>query len=160
MNEIPLEVLVRHASREVGNFFAEKVEKKRAEGYVAVLVSDFTDNLYFLRCDKNGYPDTYRFNYMTFDSISVATLAADSLPSVSSMTVDEVSICLEKPLLTGRYDYRERPAVFLWEGRQISKKKIPLEKLNVSELMKLAQQVIKDREGLVIDEAFRNKIYK
>jgi len=160
MNEMPLEVLVRHASREVGNFFAEKVEKKRAEGYVAVLVSDFTDNLYFLKCDRNGYPNEYMFNYMTFDSVSLAVIKDGAVPTMSTMTVDQVSIYLEKPLLTGRYNYTERPAVFLWEGRQMSKQKIPLEKLNVSELMKLAQQVIKDREGLVIDEAFKNKIYK
>lgn len=160
MNEIPLEVLVRHASHEVGKFFAEKVEKKRAEGYVAVLVSDFTDNLYFMKCDKNGYPNAHMFNYMTFDSLSLTAISMNSVPSMSTMSVEEVSICIEKPLLTGRYDYRERPAVFLWEGRQMSKHKIPLEKLNVSELMKLAQQVIKDREGLVIDEALKNKIYK
>lgn len=160
MNEIPLEVLVRHSAQEVGKFFAEKVEKKRAEGYVAVLVSDFTDNLYFMKCDKNGYPNEYMFNYMTFDSLSLSVIKDGALPTMSSMTVEQVTIYLEKPLLTGRYDYRERPAVFLWEGRQMSKSKIPLNKLNVSELMKLAQQVIIDREGLVIDEAFKNKIYK
>lgn len=161
MDRVPLEVIVRHASREVGNFFAEQVEKERREGKVAILVEDFTNSLYFMRCDKNGYPDYHHFRYMTFDSLNLAVLQKGEIPSTPiSMTVEEVSIMIEKPLISQNYDYNGYPIVFLWKGRRMSSRKIPLEKLNVSELQKIAQQAILNREGLVIDEAMSNKIYK
>lgn len=160
MDKVPLEVLIRHSAHEVGKFFAEKVENERRNGKVAVLVEDFTHSLYFIHCDNEGYPNEYMFNYMTFDSLSLATIAKGSMPTTTSMSVEQVSIYLEKPLILNRYDWREKPIVFLWSGRKMSTSKIPLEKLNVSELMKIAQQVIQNREGLVIDEAIKNKIYK
>lgn len=160
MDNVPLEVLVRHASHEVGKYFAEKVELKRKEGYVAVILEDFTHSLYFVKCDKSGYPDYHYFRYATLDPMSVSILADGAVPEYKSVTVEEISVMLEKPLLSARYDYRERPAVFLWQGRKMGREKIPLEKLNVSELLKLAQQAVINREGLVIDEALKNKIYK
>jgi len=161
MDRIPLEVIVRHASRKVGDFFAEQVEKERLNGRVAILVEDFTNSLYFMRCNENGYPNFHQFNYMTFDSINVAILNQGEIPSTPvSMTVEEVSIMIEKPLISQQYNYDGYPVVFLWKGRRISSRKIPLDKLNVSELQKLAQQAIKNREGLIIDEAMSNKIYK
>lgn len=160
MDRIPLEVLIRHASKEIGNFFADKVEEERRNGKVAILVEDFTNSLYFMKCDRHGYPDYHHFNYMTFDSISLMAINDGSIPKTSTMTVEETSIMIEKPMLSQRYDYMDKPYVFMWFGRKMSKQKIPLEKLNVSELMKIAQEVIKNREGLVIDEAMKNKIYK
>lgn len=161
MDNIPLEVIVRHASRKIGDYFAEQVEKERMQGKVAILVEDFTNSLYFMECDKNGYPKFHNFKYMTFDSFNLSVLNQnEALSTPVSMTVEEVSIYIEKPLISQRYDYNGYPVVFMWSGRKMSSRKIPLEKLNVSELMKLAQQAIKNREGLVIDEAISNKIYK
>ena len=162
MDRVPLEVIARHASREIGNFFAERVEKERKNGRVAILVEDFTNSLYFMECNENGYPNFHRFNYMTFDSINVAILNQGEMSSNPvSMTVEEVSIMLEKPLISQNYNsYDGYPIVFMWRGKRMSSRKIPLEKLNVSELQKLAHQAIKNREGLVIDEAIKNKIYK
>ena len=160
MDRVPLEVIIRHTSREVGNFFAEKVEKERTGGKVAILVEDFTNSLYFMPCDKYGYPNMHHFKYMIFDSLSLQVLNTGEVPKASTMTVEEVSIMIERPMLTQRYDWQDRPYVFLWYGRKISSSKIPLEKLNVSELLKLAQEAVKSREGLVIDEAIKNKIYK
>lgn len=160
MDRIPLEMVIRHASKEVGNFFADKVEEERRNGKVAILVEDFTNSLYFMKCDKYGYPDMHHFNYMTFDSVSLATLNDGAIPNTASMTVEEVSIMIDKPMLSQRYDWQDKPYVFLWFGRKMSRSKIPLEKLNVSDLMKIAQESIKNREGLIIDEAMKNKIYK
>lgn len=159
MEGIPREVLVRHAARKVGDYFAEQVERERMNGRVAILVEDFTNSLYFMRCNESGYPESHNFKYATFDSLSLIAITAGEIPP-STMTVEEVSIMIEKPLISQRYDYNGYPVVFMWSGRRIGKSKIPLEKLNVSELMKLAQAAIKNREGLVIDEAISNKIYK
>lgn len=161
MDQIPLEVLVRHASRKVGDFIAKKVEEERKNNKVAILVEDFTYSFYFMDCDKYGYPKMYQFKYMTFDSLNLMAMKDyDYSTTPVTMSVDEVSIYIESPMLTQRYDWEQRPVVFLWKGRKISSQKIPIEKLDVSELMKLAQQAIKNREGLVIDEALKNKIYK
>lgn len=162
MDRVPLEVIVRHSAKTIGNYFADKVEDARRNGKVAILVEDFTNSLYFMECDNFGYPKFYTFNYMTFDSSSLMAICKKEremlMPTI--MTVEEVSIMIEKPMITQRYDVFERPYVFMWFGRKMSTRKIPLEKLNVSELLKLAQQAIINREGLVIDEALKNKIYK
>lgn len=160
MDRIPLEVVYRHASQEVGKYFADKVYEERQHGKVAILVEDFTNSLYFMLCDERGYPNYHYFNYMTFDSVSLAVLQENEIPQTTAMTVHEVSVMLERPMLTQRFDWQEKPYVFLWAGRIMTTKNIPLEKLNVTELMKLAQAAIKNREGLVIDEALRNKVYK
>jgi hypothetical protein len=163
MENIPLEVIVRHACRSIGNFFAEQAEKERMGGKVAILVEDFTNSVYYMPCDKHGYPDFHTLRYVTYDSLNltaISTSGANPMPCMQTMNIEEVSIMIEKPLLTQRYDWQDKPYVFMWSGKRISSRKIPLEKLNVSELMKLAQQAIINREGLVIDEAIKNKIYK
>lgn len=164
MDNVPLEVIVRHASHKVGDFFAEKVFENRKHGKVAVLVEDFTNSLYFMPCDKHGYPNVHEFKYMTFDSYSLQVLNDGEIPSNTTGAftsgVEETAIYIERPMLSQRYDWQDKPYVFLWYGRKMSSRKIPLEKLNVSELLKIAQQVVKNREGLVVDEAIANKIYK
>jgi hypothetical protein len=160
MDRVPMEVIVRHAATEIGRYIADQVEEQRRAGKVAVLVEDFTNSLYFMPCNPQGYPDFHTFNYLTFDSLSLTTLIERDAYTPVSMTVEEMSVAIERPMLTRRYDYQERPYVFLWSGRIMSKRKIPLEKLNVTELMKLAQAAVRNREGLVIDEAMRNKVYK
>lgn len=159
MERVPLEMVIRHASKEIGDYFSKKVEEERTNGKVAILVEDFTNSLYFMPCDKYGYPSAHQFNYMTFDSFSLQVIKDGSIP-MSTTTVEEVSIFIEKPILTQRYDWQDKPYVFLWYGRKISSRKIPLEKLNVSELLKIAQKVVETREGLIIDEVLKNKIYK
>ncbi len=160
MQDVPLEVLVRHASQKIGEYIANQVEGERRKGNVAVLVEDFTNSLFFLPCDKYGYPNYHNFKYATFDSFALQAICADSSIPTNTMTLEEVTIYIESPMLTQRYDWNEKPVVFLWRGRKMSSRKIPLEKLNVSELQKLAQKAIENREGLVIDEALKNKIYK
>lgn len=146
MDRVPLEVVIRHASEEVGRYFADQVERERKNGKVAILVEDFTNSLFFMPCNKLGYPDFHQFNFMTYDSLSVTVLnEGQYTPSEISRTVEEVSVMIERPLLSQRFDWQEPPYIFLWRGRKTSSKKIPLEKLNVSELMKLAQEVVKKR---------------
>lgn len=160
MYRVPIEMVIRHASKTVGQFFADKVESERKNGKVAILVEDFTNSLYFMSCDIQGYPVCHYFKYMTFDSLSLQVLNNGEVPEMTTMAVKEVSIMIEKPMISQRFDWQDKPYVFLWFGRKVSSQDIPLEKLNVSELMKLAQKAINDREGLIIDEAIKNKIYK
>lgn len=160
MNRVPLEVITRHAARQVGEYIANQVEEKRKAGYVAVLVEDFTNSLYYFPCDTHGFPNVHRMNYMTFDSLSLHALTSAEVYTPVTMNVEEISVCPDRPMLTQRMDWQEKPYIFLWSGRIMDRQKIPIEKLNVSELMKLAQAAIINREGLVIDEALKNKVYK
>lgn len=161
MQNVPLEVLVRHAARQVGDYLAQQVEDERKHNRVAILVEDFTNSFYFMDCDEYGYPIYHNFKYMTFDSSLLTAIQNENvMPITTNMHVEEVTIYIESPMLTQRYDWNERPVVFLWRGKKMSSRKIPLESLNVQELQKLAQKAIKNREGLVIDEALKNKIYK
>jgi hypothetical protein len=50
--------------------------------------------------------------------------------------------------------------VFLWEAEIMDSKKIPIEKLNVQELMLLAQTAIKNREGIILNVTMDNKLIK
>lgn len=161
MKNIPLEVIIRHSSHKIGDYFAEKVFEERKSGKVAILVEDFTNSLYFMPCDIHGYPNFHMFNYMTYESLDLTVANTNEYTSDAiSKTVEEVSIYIEYPMLTQRYNWEDKPYVFMWKGRIMNKKKIPLEKLNISELMKLAQKAVANREGLIIDEAIKNKIYK
>jgi len=160
MERVPLEVITRHACNEIGKFFANQAENERKSGRVAVLVEDFTNSIYYMPCDEYGYPQVHTFNYLTFDSLNLSAISEKNFATPTTMIVKETSIYIESPMLTQRYGVDFRPIVFMWKGRKMSSRDIPLERLNVSELMKLAQQVIVNREGLVIDEALKNKIYK
>jgi len=42
----------------------------------------------------------------------------------------------------------------------MDRKRIPIEKMDVSALLRAAQVAVHKREGLIVDEALRNKVYK
>jgi hypothetical protein len=160
MERVPLEMIERHAFKTVAEFFAKKVEEERKKGKVAVLVEDFTNSLYFMPCDRYGFPNYHNFKYLAFDSFQLQVIKDGAIPTQMTSTVEEIQIMVDKPLLTQRYDWQDKPYVFMWNGRKMGSRKIPLEKMDVSELMKIAQKVIENREGLIIDEVLENKLYK
>jgi len=159
MDRVPLEVIYRHAFRECANYFAEKIEQRRKSGYVPVLIEDFYESLYFSPCNKNGYPETFHLQTLELPRLE-AVWTMDQIPPTTEITCYKVSIQIEKPLLMQRYDFNDYPVVFMWSGKKLGKEVVPVEELNVQELMRVAQAAIKNREGLVIDEALKNKIYK
>ena len=159
MYEIPKEVIYRHAFREAAEYFAEKLEKRRRAGYVAVLVEGAYETMYFMPCNTDGYPDSYRLMTLELPSLSVMSFSESETPPFESMTCYQVEIRLEKPLLAQSFG-PGYPCVFMWSGRRMGKDRVPIEELNVKELMIAAQNAVKSREGLVIDEALKNKIYK
>lgn len=156
---IPAEAIYRHAFQEAARYFAGKIEEKRRNGFVAVLVEDFYESLFFLPCNENGYPDYYQLKALELPRLE-AFLVESDIPLTTTVTAYETTIIIEKPMLSYRYDYNDYPVVFMWSGKKIDKQSIPIEKLNVSELLRVAQTAIKNREGLIIDEALKNKIYK
>ena len=161
MDRVPKEVILRHAAKEASRYFADRIEEERRGGRVAVLVKNFVDGLFFLPCKENGYPDYYYQKTIHIPQISPILMVSDidSL-ATADITVEELTIMVEKPILSYSYDWREPPTVFMWEGRVMDRVRLPIEKLNVAELMRAAQVAIQKREGLIVDEALKNKIYK
>ena len=118
------------------------------------------DSLYFLPCNERGYPNQFMLKSIELPRLEAFLTGGDIDKVPTSITAHEVTIMVEKPLLTQSYDWQQPPIVFMWEGRRMGTERIPMEKLNVSELMRVAQVAVGKREGLVIDDALRNKIYK
>jgi|SRR5581483_8600555 len=159
MWQVPAEVIYRHAFRTAAEYFAGKIEQKRREGFVAVLVEDYYDSLYFAPCNRNGYPKFHHLQTLELPRLQ-AFVTTQDIPPTTEVTCYKVEIIIEKPILTQNYDPSDYPIVFMWSGRKTGKEIVPVEQLNVQELMRIAQAAIKNREGLVIDEALKNKIYK
>lgn len=158
--EVPREVIFRHAFSVAAKYFAERFEEERRGGRVPVLVKEMYDSLYFLPCNERGYPDYFMLKSMELPRLEAFLTMGDIDKVPTSITAHEVTIMVEKPLLAQSYDWQQPPIVFMWEGRRMGTERIPMEKLNVSELMRVAQVAVQKREGLVIDDALRNKIYK
>ena len=163
MDRVPKEVIARHAFDEASRYFANKIKEERKQGKVAVLVQNLMDSLFFLPCDKNGFPDYQRYNALHIPDMQLAMpieMHKKELPKIDT-TIEEIQVIVESPILSRYYDNWERiPVVFMWSGRCVNRSRIPIERLNVQELMRVTQRAIQNREGLIIDEALKNKIYK
>lgn len=159
-----LQEAIRHRlARETADYFSDKIEAERLQNKVPVLIKDNgIESIYFFPCNQYGMPTV---RYLKFLSISSDMLKVISQPSdLSVMTntfIDELCIYIEEPLIIMPvYEYTQENYFGMWSGRIMSKSKIPIEKLDVSELMKLAQKAIEKREGIILDEVLSNKIIK
>ena len=155
--EVPKEVVFRHAFSRAADYFAGKIEEKRKAGFVPVFVEDTYETLYYMPCNERGYPTYGQMRYLELLRLSAFVVESD-IPQ--NITVHEVTVYVEYPMLSQRYDWREPPVVFMWKGKRMGVENVPIERLNVSELMRVAQAAIKNREGLIMDEVLKNKIYK
>lgn len=161
MDRIPAEVIFRHAFRTAAEYFAEKLEKRRREGFVPILIEDFYESVYFAECNHHGYPKRPYIEAMEITAPKIGIYSVNAaIDDTIDMTAWRTTIQIEKPILTQRYDFNDYPYVFMWSGKKLGTQKVPTSELNVSELMRVAQAAIKNREGLIIDEALKNKIYK
>lgn len=159
MDNIPAEVIYRHAFQKTAEYFAGKIEQRRKDGYVAVLVEDYYESLFFMECDRDGYPKSRQYKSLELPRLE-AFLTVGEIPVSTQIQCYEIEIIIEKPLIASNYYWQPHPVIFMWSGRKMGRQQIPVERLNVQELMRVAQTAIKNREGLIVDEALKNKIYK
>lgn len=155
-------MLVRHSIGEIARFFGEMYGKRREAGLVPICIDDKQFmKFYFIPCDENGYPKMHYIDFMEMDTPRLAAVAEGSQVDFSTATFHKTSVYIRAPLISQQYyiDASPYPTVFMWEGKIMNKETIPIEKLNVSELMKLAQETIKLREGLIIDEVAKSKLF-
>lgn len=155
--DIPRGVIFRHAFSKSAEYFASDIENKRRSGQVAVLVKHFGEMLFYIPCTDDGYPNWYQYKTI----YTPMMWQADAQSAINeTITVEELTVIVDKPIVSFRYDYTRGPIVFMWQGTISQREKVPIEKLNVSELMKLAQLAVVKREGLILDKAIENKLYK
>jgi len=156
-------VLNRGASI-VADHFRNKIMDNFRGGKVAVLVKHLGEMLYFMDCDENGYPK--RDSFRTIESLGLLPfLESGEEALLEATTFTEYTIVLKRPLVMTKLPdleefYGYKMIVFLWEGEIIDSKKVKLEELDIKHLMKLAQEAIKKREGLIIDLVDKNKKIK
>jgi len=148
----------------VGDYFADLIRKKRTENKVAVMVEDFMTSWFFVEADKNGYPTRRITDFISFIDNPIRSLLDEGADPVADMqSVQKRSLKIVKPLIyyICEYDFPvRRENVFLWEGEIVDTRDVPIEQLDIKQLMKLAQKAIKNREGLIIDEVLKNRLIK
>lgn len=157
MQRLPNEMLARHAFQKTAEYFARKIEEKRENGQVAILVEGYWETLYFLPCNEYGWPERQELATLRIPPVMYSV---DS-EAIITQEIRQITVRIEKPLLSADYGYGfNYPVIFLWSGRETEGKTIPIEELNVKELLKVVQNAVQTRDGLIIDEALKNKIYK
>lgn len=158
------ECLDRRALTEVSRFFTDKFINHWKKNEVTVLVEDFSTSLYYLPCDQYGFPTYREFKSIIFDPLSLTAICDDFSFPVETVNIEEIVVIAERPMLVYQHmtcggGHNPKQYVYLWSGRIMSRSKVPLEKLDVKYLMKLAQEAIKKREGLIINEVIENRLY-
>jgi len=162
MQDIPEEYIVKYGLHEAAHFWTEYLTEKRISGRVPVLVDDFMISLFFVECDRYGYPMRLHTDFLSFlENPSLASLVEGNAPPTTIDHVYKKTLRIEKPILTKQFgDYMSQPYVFMWEGTIVDKREVPIDSLDVKKLLRLAQEVVISREGLVVDEVLKNKLIK
>lgn len=158
------EELIRIGIRETSQFFEDMFLQKRIDGKIPVLVEEFMTSFFFVICDKQGYPMRKYTDYLTFlENPFLVTEGKEEETFMKETKVYKKTVRIERPLIYrqfGRPDFFDKPYFFLWEGKIVDKQEIPVEQLDIKQLLKLAQASIKNREGLIIDEVLKNQLLK
>jgi len=157
------DVLRQLAISEVSRFFSEKLVSCWKENMVPVYVEDFLLSFYFFPCNEKGYPDCDYYRFADVGGFSFNTIANEyEPPTEATITVEEVTVLIDRPIVYERFapwNTKGKSQIFLWGGRKVDKQIVPIEQLNVKNLMQMAQRAIQKREGIILDEANKNKLY-
>lgn len=154
--------LIKIGAYEVGNYFKEFFLQKRANGLVPIMVDDFTTSFYFMPCDINGVPKRSSYEYLTFRNSKITDFNSGS-PTIDMGNITKKEIVIDRPLIGRSFAFGYEPMeyfYFLWSGRVVENQDIPIGDLDIKKLMKLAQNAIEKREGLIIDEVLKNRLIK
>lgn len=160
---IPEEYIYQRGFRDLGDYFSKLIQDKRAEGKVAIMIDDYTYSLLFTECDKLGYPKMRHIEYLSFMAYPKFSMNIEEIaPFISETTVYRKEIEIDYPMCMYRseYDFMALPWVFMWQGKVVNRQEVPPEKLDVKYLMKLAQEAVIKREGIILDEVSKNKLIK
>lgn len=163
MQEIPFEYIQKYGIRETADFFAELLMKKRMSGYVPVLVEDFLTSFLFVEADVIGRPKKRYHQSLSFLGLPKMMTEMSEISPYDTTTVLRKEFEIEKPLVYYEFRPNWEPGemtIFLWSGRLVSQREVPISSLDVKELLKLSQEVIRKRDGIIMNEAFVNSFIK
>lgn len=149
--------------RKVSEYFSDMLCSKWPEKKIPILVEDsLRTEVWYEDCDDLGRPRRKYIETLTFSGISAMMWTENTAPDFSTCTAYKNEIEIMYPLVyqENHFNYFPETQYFLWKGETRSKKEIPIERLNVSELMKVAQEVVRKREGIVLDDVLKNKLIK
>lgn len=161
--DIPIEHVIRRGMYEVAQYFRDLIEKERFNNRVPVLVKERPlKTIFFVPCDVFGLPKIRYYEFLTFNYPKKMMIQDQDVLSVDNMSVVKKTIRIQSPLIMSNYgyDYPPQTFYFMWEGEIMETIKLDKSDLNVSTLLSLAQEAIKKREPLLLDEVSKNKLIK
>jgi hypothetical protein len=151
--------------KEVSYFLTDLLYKRFEGGQIPVLVDDkYMWQVIFTEADKYGRPMRSYVEFLTLPSLFINNLMTERAEiSYTEVTATKFCVRLINPVVA--YNFRpsfepDRSYYFMWMGKIIDRQEIPVEKLDVKELLRLAQKAIKDRNGIIIDEVAKNRLIK
>ena len=163
MIDIPLNYILDRGFHEVGRYFENLIKDQRISGKVAIYYTDFSDSILFAPCDTLGFPKVRYYEFLTM--MGMPKLVSDwTADTISTTQVFRKCVQVEEPLSYLRVPSDRTPFeetyFFMWRGRIMDKQEIKIEDLDVKYLLQLAQEAIKKREPIILDEVIKNKLIK
>ena len=152
--------------REVSRFLTDLLYKRYESGKIPVLVDDkYTWQVIFTEADKYGRPMRPDVEFLTLPNLFIGKLMEEGVEIDYSEQVVATRFCVQLINPVVSYQFRpnfelDRSYYFMWMGEIIDRQEIPVEKLNVKELLRLAQKAVKERNGIIIDEVAKNRLIK
>lgn len=164
MNNIPLKYIYSRGFDEVAYWFKEKVANERVNKKVPVYYYDVVDSFIYVICDEQGYPQRPYWEFITMVGLpkimpqDIGTIPFEDVTyskKIVRITRPEVGYKVNDGISMFGKDY-----FFLWNGDLVDRQEIPVEQLDIKYLLKIAQETIKKREPLILDEVIKNKLIK
>jgi hypothetical protein len=163
--DIPIKYILEKGFHEVGHYFEELLRNKRLiNNKVAVYYTDINESLLFVPCDIFGYPKIRYYEFITLMGFpKLMSFDELAIPEITT-TVYKKCVEIREPeifykVASGNSIYGDN-YFFMWKGEIRDKQEIPIDQLDVKYLMQLAQEAIKKREPIIIDEVIKNKLFK
>jgi len=159
------EYIKRFGIKEVGYFLTDLLYKRFETGKIPVLVDDkYSWQVIFTEADKYGRPMRPYVEFLTLPSLFINDLMTEGAEiTCSEVKVTTFCVRLINPVVACNFRPKfepDRSYYFMWMGEIVHRQEIPVEKLDVKELLRLAQKAIKERNGIIIDEVAKNKLIK
>ena len=164
MNNIPLKYIYDRGFHEVAYWFKEKVANERAGGRIPVYYHDVVDSFVYVICDEQGYPQRPYWEFITMTGLPKLMPQDISTIPFAEVTYSKKVVKIDRPEVF--YKVNDGISIFgkdyffLWNGELIDKQEIPVEQLDIKYLLKIAQEAIKKREPIILDEVTKNKLIK
>jgi len=164
MEDTELQYYIKAGMYDVSNFYYKKIEEMRKQNKVPVIINNNKDITYWVDCDLYGMPKMRYIELIEFDNYFIKAINENDFKNINTdITVLRKCIMIESPLLYRQINSFSRNnsyMYFMWSGSIQEKEYIPIEKLNITEILKIVNKTIEQRSEIVINDVIKNKIIK